>query len=104
MWSQYPKSLSVFAAVLVVASDQAIAAQSVTWMPTSWFGEAAVVALAFALPALAAGAYLLAKRIWRDMRSHPGLSLGAAGIVMAAILALLSLESPGAARMFGIGG
>ena len=93
-----------FVPSVMLSSSVALSAPSVTLMPTSWLGEAASVAFAFALPALAAGAYLASRRLLQEVRDHPGLSLGAAGLITAGAMALFGFDIPGAARVFGIGG
>lgn len=49
-------------------------------LPTSFLGDAAAVALAFAAPALAAGAYLLVRSLCSRIGLRGALAFGAAGI------------------------
>lgn len=92
------------ASAMVFGAGVAAAAPSSGWTPTAWLGEAAVVAFAFALPALLAGSYLLAKRVLAGMRDHLGLTIAAAGLVIAAVAALYIGDVPGAVKIAGIAG
>lgn len=69
-------------------------------LPSSLIGEAAVVALAFALPALLAGLYLAVQRLLRGLGLRGALVLGSVGITAAFALAVLEqrpdLLDPGA--------
>lgn len=79
------------ASVLAVGSAQA--APGGTFMPQSFFGEAAVVALAFSLPALVAGAYLVMERLWVGLQRRIGIVTAAVGLI--ALLAVAALGVPG---------
>lgn len=92
------------ASAIVFGAGVAAAAPSGGWMPTAWLGEAAVVAFAFALPALLAGSYLLAKRVLAGMRAHLGLTIAGLGLVLAAAAALYIGDVPGAVKIAGIAG
>ena len=92
------------ASTIVFGAGVANAAPSGGWTPTAWLGEAAVVAFAFALPALLAGSYLLARRVLVGMRNHPVLSIAAVGLVVAAAAALFVGDIPGAVKLAGIAG
>lgn len=103
-----PVAFSVFGlatvAALFAGAQPAGAGPSTVWTATSWLGEAAVVAFAFALPALMAGAYLLVRRVWAGVRSHVGLSIAAVSLLLAAAVVFLGFEIPGTVKLLGMAG
>lgn len=62
-------------------------------MPQSFLGEAAVVALAFSLPALVAGAYLVMERLWVGLQRRIGIVTAAVGLIALAAVAAVSVLS-----------
>jgi hypothetical protein len=61
-----------------------------TGLPTTFAGEALIVALAFSFPALAAGSYLAARRLWRSVGVRGGLIVG--GVTVASALAVAMVD------------
>lgn len=73
----------------VVAEPSRSLALTPAGLPSSLIGEAAVVALAFAFPAIVAGLYLVAQRLLRGFGLRQALVLGGLGIALAFGLAVI---------------
>lgn len=80
----------------VLGGTPAWASPAGTFMPQSFLGEAAVVAFAFSLPALVAGAYLVMERLWVGLQRRIGIATAAVGLIaLVAIAAVSALGGDG---------
>lgn len=104
MWRSSRWAVGWICGWTIANASPAMAANAPTAFPMGFIGEAAIVALAFALPAILAGAYLLAKRIGTVLGPRLAIGLVAACITAGSVFAVLGTDLPSAGHLLRLAG